>query len=111
MNMTNDYQALVYGAILLYSFSNAYIEYWVGLLQNVFFWILTLRVNGSSNVVEDKLMSSCNQNCNCHEEDYFPMCGRDGQLYFSPCYAGCTRMEEIGSDKVTKWRSNTDSQV
>ncbi|XP_055870859.1 solute carrier organic anion transporter family member 4A1-like [Biomphalaria glabrata] len=45
------------------------------------------------------LDSSCNQGCGCHEEEYFPMCGRDNVLYFSPCYAGCTGLREFKDSK------------
>ncbi|CAG5116727.1 unnamed protein product, partial [Candidula unifasciata] len=35
------------------------------------------------------LNDTCNRNCSCTEENYFPICGRDNVMYFSPCYAGC----------------------
>ncbi|GFR87021.1 solute carrier organic anion transporter family member, partial [Elysia marginata] len=47
-----------------------------------------------------KLNSSCNAGCACTEQDYYPMCGRDNVLYFSPCYAGCTEVFQDGDDKV-----------
>ncbi|XP_046350996.2 solute carrier organic anion transporter family member 4A1-like [Haliotis rufescens] len=37
-----------------------------------------------------RLDNTCNSNCACTEDDYHPVCGRDGLTYFSPCYAGCT---------------------
>ncbi|CAL1532840.1 unnamed protein product [Lymnaea stagnalis] len=46
-----------------------------------------------------ELVNSCNQNCGCAEEDYFPMCGRDNVMYFSPCYAGCTDVVSSGDVK------------
>lgn len=36
------------------------------------------------------LTSSCNQNCYCDTSSLYPVCGRDGQPFFSPCHAGCT---------------------
>ncbi|XP_041360902.1 solute carrier organic anion transporter family member 4A1-like isoform X2 [Gigantopelta aegis] len=36
-----------------------------------------------------KLDDSCNAGCGCTEDEYLPVCGKDGTLYFSPCYAGC----------------------
>ncbi|KAK3798827.1 hypothetical protein RRG08_007184 [Elysia crispata] len=47
-----------------------------------------------------QLDSSCNADCGCAEQDYFPMCGRDNVLYFSPCYAGCTEVFQDGDDKL-----------
>lgn len=35
------------------------------------------------------LDSSCNQGCSCSRELYEPICGVDGVMYYSPCYAGC----------------------
>lgn len=34
--------------------------------------------------------SSCNANCGCTLENYNPVCGIDGIMYYSPCYAGCS---------------------
>ncbi|KAK3594365.1 hypothetical protein CHS0354_014072 [Potamilus streckersoni] len=36
------------------------------------------------------LIATCNQKCHCTEDLYKPVCGVDGVMYFSPCYAGCT---------------------
>ncbi|KAH9487884.1 Solute carrier organic anion transporter member 4A1 [Bulinus truncatus] len=46
------------------------------------------------------LENSCNQGCGCQEEDYFPMCGRDNVMYFSPCYAGCSASKHHGDVKM-----------
>ncbi|XP_072453473.1 solute carrier organic anion transporter family member 4C1-like [Notamacropus eugenii] len=35
------------------------------------------------------LTAPCNVNCNCLDSFYYPVCGRDGVQYFSPCLAGC----------------------
>ncbi|KAL4218355.1 hypothetical protein ACF0H5_023092 [Mactra antiquata] len=53
------------------------------------------QVYGSNNIgVESShyelIQPSCNQNCDCNEQKYFPICGDDGRSYFSPCHAGCT---------------------
>nr|XP_019583488.1 PREDICTED: solute carrier organic anion transporter family member 4C1 [Rhinolophus sinicus] len=43
--------------------------------------------NGTGDL--GNLTTSCNANCNCMRSYYYPVCGRDGVQYFSPCFAGC----------------------
>ncbi|KAM7148063.1 solute carrier organic anion transporter family member 4C1 isoform 2-T2 [Molossus nigricans] len=43
--------------------------------------------NGTGNL--GNLTHPCNANCNCMRSHYYPVCGRDGVQYFSPCFAGC----------------------
>lgn len=43
--------------------------------------------NGTGDL--GNLTTSCNANCNCIRSYYYPVCGRDGVQYFSPCFAGC----------------------
>ncbi|KAK3609328.1 hypothetical protein CHS0354_024870 [Potamilus streckersoni] len=38
---------------------------------------------------------SCNA-CHCDPTSYFPVCGSSKQIYFSPCYAGCSEADEKG---------------
>ncbi|XP_077989912.1 solute carrier organic anion transporter family member 1B1-like [Glandiceps talaboti] len=33
---------------------------------------------------------SCNAQCECSLDHYQPVCGSNGLMYYSPCYAGCT---------------------
>ncbi|CAL1537422.1 unnamed protein product [Lymnaea stagnalis] len=33
---------------------------------------------------------TCIHNCNCDNQNFFPICGADDRIYFSPCHAGCT---------------------
>ncbi|CAG5119222.1 unnamed protein product, partial [Candidula unifasciata] len=54
---------------------------------------------GAATFLGKNLENTCNQNCSCVEEDYFPVCGRDKVMYFSPCYAGCTDVIHEGSVK------------
>ncbi|XP_059174792.1 solute carrier organic anion transporter family member 4A1-like [Physella acuta] len=46
------------------------------------------------------LTDTCNANCGCAEEEYFPICGRDNIMYFSPCYAGCQNFTSKGDSKL-----------
>ncbi|XP_036165930.1 solute carrier organic anion transporter family member 4C1 isoform X2 [Myotis myotis] len=43
--------------------------------------------NGTGHM--GNLTTPCNANCNCMRSHYYPVCGRDGVQYFSPCFAGC----------------------
>ena len=38
------------------------------------------------------LTSSCNAACSCNDNQLEPVCGANMVVYFSPCYAGCTRL-------------------
>lgn len=44
------------------------------------------------------LENQCNKKCACRRRDHEPICGADGILYYSPCFAGCT--VEKKSDKI-----------
>ena len=46
-----------------------------------------------------EMVSGCNSDCQCSQDVYNPVCGIDGILYYSPCYAGC-QTENIGDEKV-----------
>ena len=47
-------------------------------------------------------MAACNILCGCQPEHYSPVCGSDGLMYYSPCYAGCLEvaMPGPGGQKV-----------
>ncbi|KAM9682745.1 solute carrier organic anion transporter family member 4A1 isoform 2-T2 [Dama dama] len=49
-----------------------------------------------------ELMAACNLHCGCQPEHYSPVCGSDGLMYYSPCYAGCLEvaMPGPGGQKV-----------
>ncbi|XP_069402858.1 solute carrier organic anion transporter family member 4A1 [Ovis canadensis] len=43
-----------------------------------------------------ELMAACNTHCGCQTEHYSPVCGSDGLMYYSPCYAGCLEVAVSG---------------
>ncbi|ESO04434.1 hypothetical protein HELRODRAFT_172826 [Helobdella robusta] len=47
--------------------------------------------NNNNNNYYNKfnLTSMCNKNCNCDDNSMEFVCGDNGVIYFSPCYAGC----------------------
>ncbi|KAH8282581.1 hypothetical protein KR054_008553 [Drosophila jambulina] len=45
------------------------------------------------------LEASCNANCECSRSNYDPICGVNGVMYYSPCYAGCSQEEHVDSLK------------
>ncbi|ALC38472.1 Oatp26F [Drosophila busckii] len=46
-----------------------------------------------------KLQANCNANCSCGN-NYDPICGIDGVMYYSPCLAGCVEEQQLGSLKL-----------
>lgn len=46
------------------------------------------------------LESQCNRQCACSLHEYEPVCGADGLLYFSPCFAGCQEETSVDGSKV-----------
>lgn len=46
------------------------------------------------------LDNQCNRKCSCSRSVYEPICGADGLLYYSPCYAGCSVELNVDSSKV-----------
>ena len=59
----------------------------------LFFWISSVVALPSS---AQMARSQCNVNCTCGGEAYNPVCGSDGLMYVSPCYAGCEEVRESG---------------
>ncbi|XP_077980694.1 solute carrier organic anion transporter family member 3A1-like [Glandiceps talaboti] len=47
----------------------------------------------------EDLKSTCNEHCDCSTDHFQPVCGQDGNNYFSPCYAGCS---DLGTDTEVK---------
>ncbi|CAL4127004.1 unnamed protein product, partial [Meganyctiphanes norvegica] len=42
---------------------------------------------------------SCSSDCGCSDR-FEPVCGQDGQVYYSPCYAGCTQLNVSLDQKI-----------
>lgn len=49
------------------------------------------------------LKAACNAIYCCQPKHYSPLCGSDGTMYYSPCYAGCPAgaATGVGSQKVS----------
>lgn len=49
------------------------------------------------------LKAACNALYCCQPEHYSPLCGSDGTMYYSPCYAGCPAGAgtDLGGQKVS----------
>ncbi|KAH3750801.1 hypothetical protein DPMN_185335 [Dreissena polymorpha] len=71
----------------------------LGLLISAVFWlqcptqsiagVSTDYVTGSPRATPVDLVSTCNVECGCSARTYEPVCGMDGNIYFTPCHAGC----------------------
>ncbi|XP_058859972.1 solute carrier organic anion transporter family member 4A1-like isoform X1 [Acipenser ruthenus] len=48
------------------------------------------------------LTAFCNSECNCVREFYNPVCGDDGYMYYSPCHAGCSTVDQTLSQAGKK---------
>ena len=48
--------------------------------------------SGVGNQLKVNLTSACNSGCSCNDKSIDPVCGANQVVYFSPCYAGCTRL-------------------
>uniref|UniRef100_A0AAY4E360 Solute carrier organic anion transporter family member n=1 Tax=Denticeps clupeoides TaxID=299321 RepID=A0AAY4E360_9TELE len=55
------------------------------------------QIESASSVLEGNLTVSCNAGCHCVKELYNPVCGADGVMYYSPCHAGCSTMNQTHS--------------
>ncbi|CAH1772289.1 unnamed protein product [Owenia fusiformis] len=51
------------------------------------------RPYNNSVLRKENFTEVCNTGCECSNMRQEPICGRDGNMYFSPCYAGCLDMD------------------
>ncbi|XP_050319426.1 solute carrier organic anion transporter family member 4A1 [Bactrocera neohumeralis] len=58
-----------------------------------------------------ELQSSCNVDCGCSKLNYEPICGADGILYYSPCFAGCHEEYHMNQVKIYTNCSCIDKQM
>lgn len=47
-----------------------------------------------------RLDNECNSKCACSRQNYDPICGVDGIMYYSPCHAGCSKELSMDNSKV-----------
>lgn len=55
------------------------------------------------------LPEACSSSCSCDPARFFPVCGRDGVTYFSPCHAGCTKAVGLGYGSCSCIKSTSDN--
>lgn len=53
-----------------------------------------------SNLNRFHLDNECNSKCACSRQNYDPICGVDGIMYYSPCHAGCSKELSMDNSKV-----------
>ncbi|XP_017111436.1 solute carrier organic anion transporter family member 4A1 isoform X1 [Drosophila elegans] len=49
------------------------------------------------------LLAECNSNCGCSRRNYDPICGINGVMYYSPCFAGCA--QEAHADSLKRYHN------
>ncbi|XP_038052436.1 solute carrier organic anion transporter family member 5A1-like [Patiria miniata] len=59
-------------------------------------YFLSCPVPSYSGFADGKISTTnpCNEDCTCSDGRYEPVCGYDGLVYATPCFAGCTGQQE-----------------
>lgn len=66
----------------------------VGVTENG--WVLVFKMHILHTIYRFE-RSSCGQSCNCTSNVFDPVCGGNGQIYISPCQAGCLKKTGVRS--------------
>lgn len=61
---------------------------------------VTVMYNSPAVPGADSLTAMCNTDCSCINAPYSPVCGADGNVYYSACHAGCTRQTLAGAAQL-----------
>lgn len=62
-------------------------------------------VNQFNKNTKLNLTRECNSDCGCKSVKLYPVCDIKGNVYYSPCHAGCRHIE------VRKFKENTKSEL
>ena len=54
-----------------------------------------------SEMAEYDLTSGCNEDCECSNVRFQPVCSYDSVQYYSPCHAGCFNTSDDGGVTVS----------
>ena len=58
----------------------------------------------SPSTLYTSIESQCHDGCLCDDNTYFPICGEDGQSYYSPCHAGCSNQNKMVGASMNRWK-------
>nr|CAD2160481.1 unnamed protein product [Meloidogyne enterolobii] len=55
--------------------------------------------NSNNHHIELNLTRECNTECGCNSAKLYPVCDRAGNVYYSPCHAGCRHIEILDGEE------------